>query len=535
MRPAPLLEALLLAAVLAEPSSAQSTLFTWTGDDWNTLLGWSVDGLGDVDGDGVPDVVTGRPANPFFDDPGSVFVISGGTGCRIHTFHGDGPGRGGYGTSVACAGDVDGDGVPDVVVGAKGYVRVYSGATGATMHDWTGLAGDAISVDGAGDVNADGFADVVVGADFNPAAVVLSGRDGSTLLSLPTDDAPPFFVPVPVAGVRDVNGDGWPDVIVGRPVEGAAYLHSGRDGMVLHVFQGPARSGLLQGPEMFGLAVSGAGDVDADGRPDVIVGGKYEVRVFSGKSGSLLHSFSRHPDFTQAWGRFVDGVGDVDGDGYDDVVVGTAHEEESNRGAARVFSGRDGSLVYTLTGPKKCCWFGFSVSGCGDVDLDGRPDILVGAPTGPTMGEGQAFVHSGWSPAGTRYCSPASVNSTGLSSSLIALGSIAAAENLLALRATEMPPHQVGYLLMSRNKGSVTPPGSQGVLCLGGTLVKNVDAIEDTGPAGSLSIRIDLSKLPTGVPHTVQPGETWNFQCWYRDVNPGPTSNFTDAVSVTFR
>ena len=103
------------------------------------------------------------------------------------------------------------------------------------------------------------------------------------------------------------------------------------------------------------------------------------------------------------------------------------------------------------------------------------------------------------------------------------------------LRAAALPTDQFGYFLTSQTQGFVANPGgSQGNLCVLGNIGRFLEQVQSSGPAGSFTIQVDLTNMPTSPPQSVMAGETWNFQAWYRDVNPVTTSNFTDAVSVTF-
>ncbi len=77
--------------------------------------------------------------------------------------------------------------------------------------------------------------------------------------------------------------------------------------------------------------------------------------------------------------------------------------------------------------------------------------------------------------------------------------------------------------------------GGQGTLCVGGTVARFQHLAGQTDAGGSLRHWIDLERMPPPLGTVVQPGETWNFQVWYRDMNPGPTSNFTNGLSITFR
>jgi FG-GAP repeat len=134
------------------------------------------------------------------------------------------------------------------------------------------------------------------------------------------------------------------------------------------------------------------------------------------------------------------------------------------------------------------------------------------------------------------YCGPANLNSTGEAAKLVGVGCPTLVQNDLALEASRLPPNQLSMFLFSRTDGfTPPPPGSQGNLCLGAPIAR-FEGIGDSGPQGSLMRFVDLAALPlAGGPYTAQPGETWNFQCWFRDLNPGPTSNFTDGVRITVR
>ncbi|MCP3919397.1 MAG: hypothetical protein GY711_27995 [bacterium] len=135
------------------------------------------------------------------------------------------------------------------------------------------------------------------------------------------------------------------------------------------------------------------------------------------------------------------------------------------------------------------------------------------------------------SPTGGTFCAPAVANSTGFPGAVSWSGSLMTASNNFTLLASQLPPGQFGYFLTSETNGYVQPPLSSGFLCLAGNVGRfNALAQIIQGPAGSLLV--DLTSVPVNPPVAVQPGDTWSFQCWYRDV--GATSNFTDALSVTF-
>ena len=138
---------------------------------------------------------------------------------------------------------------------------------------------------------------------------------------------------------------------------------------------------------------------------------------------------------------------------------------------------------------------------------------------------------------GTQFCTPGVPNSTGLPGALALLGSAAAADNDLTLAATSMPPGQFGFFIASFAQSSpVVPPGSQGRLCLGGGIGRDVGGgVVQVNAQGAFSSPVDLAALPQpNGPVVIQPGDTCTFQAWHRDVNPGVTSNFTGAKFVTF-
>ncbi|RKY16071.1 MAG: hypothetical protein DRQ55_18765 [Planctomycetota bacterium] len=174
--------------------------------------------------------------------------------------------------------------------------------------------------------------------------------------------------------------------------------------------------------------------------------------------------------------------------------------------------------------------------GAGGVFVSGVTDGSLG---GPHLGSYDAWLAHYSDLVATRYCSPAIPNSTGQPGVFAATGTNAVPDNNLTMIASQLPENSHGFVITSREQGSVFPVNnSQGRLCLGGFIGRYVGPgqIQNSGSTGTFSLALDLDAVPTpaGIV-AVQPGETWNFQAWYRDANPTTTSNFTDAVAVTFQ
>ena len=133
---------------------------------------------------------------------------------------------------------------------------------------------------------------------------------------------------------------------------------------------------------------------------------------------------------------------------------------------------------------------------------------------------------------GENFCSPGTVNSSGLPGRIHASGSDVVADDDVTLTAINLPQNEFGYFLTSLSQGSYMPPSSNGLICLGGSIGRFNAQVQNSGGSGSFSTQIDLTSLPVNPPVPALPGQTWYFQGWYRD---GGSSNFTDGTAVAFQ
>ncbi|MBD3299696.1 MAG: hypothetical protein GF341_13650 [candidate division Zixibacteria bacterium] len=205
-----------------------------------------------------------------------------------------------------------------------------------------------------------------------------------------------------VSGAGDVDNDGYDDVIIGAwgndaggPDAGQAYIYSGQTGAVIHTIIGTGFG------DNVGWSVSDFTDVNTDGHADVIIGardagGTGEAYVISGIDGSILHTFTGVVA-DDKFGFSVSGAGDVNMDGRIDLIVGAPSPAPGNPGNAYIYSGLDYSELYAFSGEAADDGFGRSVACAGDVNNDGYDDVIVGADLNDAGGSdaGRAYVYSG--------------------------------------------------------------------------------------------------------------------------------------------
>jgi hypothetical protein len=398
-------------------------------------LGVSVSDLGDINGDGIADLIIGAPgADPNGSNSGTSYVVFGGT-----------------------------------TLGSNGSFDLSSldGSSGFAIN---GLAtGDQLgfSVSGAGDINGDGIADLVIGARRGTSSsyvvfggttigaggsldlASLNGSNGFALNSITTGGNLGFSV----SGAGDINGDGFDDVVIGAPNDLSSYVVFGQAGSfdpvldlsTLNGSNGFAVNGSPIGVEV-GYSVSSAGDVNGDGIDDLLIGswgsdvrmGPVSPYVVFGQTQGFGASLSL-ANLDGSNGFRIDGIepfyytgvsvssaGDINGDGFDDLIAGTPnHYGDASRGSsfivfggsnvgaegivnASTLNGSNGFAIGGLmTVPK-----GFSVSGAGDINNDGIADLIIGMgiPDTPDL-NGQSFVGTAYVVYGSTDIGP---DSTGI-------------------------------------------------------------------------------------------------------------------------
>lgn len=401
--------------------------FNWsdvmiTGQQQDAWLGSALAPAGDVNGDGYSDLIIGAYAyDNGQTDEGTALIYHGGGLPGNETagsWLSDWTASKRFGSVVADAGDINGDGFDDVLISAPGTDPAASGKTCIVYGSTYGISQGWFSekeaimfgrtVAGAGDINGDGYADVIIGnpnytntGNGGEARIYYgtpTGLDSINYVTL-TEPSNGSLFGAAVSGATDLNGDHYADIVIGAPkykvdneVRGAAFVYYG------------APTGLITTPKILpgksdnasmGAAVAGLGDTNGDGFDDLIVGAPTTntpaveagaAWVYYGSASGVDNSttFLKSEYGGTRFGTSVAAAGDVNGDGFSDAVVGIPGWEISKSGAIAVYLGQPAGLQETYKqfhyGSLTDTGFGTSVSGAGDLNGDGYSDLIVGSP-----------------------------------------------------------------------------------------------------------------------------------------------------------
>lgn len=392
-----------LAALAFASSGAQAQSVLYKHSGWTGELGYgfSVQGVGDLDSDGVRDYLVAA-----YKQGGFVDVFSGATGTLMHHHDGDGC----FGMGLADLGDINDDGIPDYAIGAprlnsdiaptSGVVYVYSGADHTELYNLQGDKDHArfgLSMHNAGDVTGDGVSDLLVGSwweDFELLEMgsvdMYNGATGEWLFQVRGTEFAEWFG-TDMAGVGDMNGDDVPDFIVGSPRRwyfsenlgpGKVQVFSGTDGSLLRTYNGASPK------DYFGTSVAAVPDLDGDGVMEHAVGAPQHsnfgqktgrVVVYSGATGDVISD--QLGGINSRFGNSVSS-GDLNGDSVPELIVGAC--ACINIGPDSPFPGRvevrdalSGGVLGQLEG-QPFTGFGYSVGVLDDLNGDGWNEFVIG-------------------------------------------------------------------------------------------------------------------------------------------------------------
>ena len=551
---APGLSGIVVLSVISSMARGQEILHAYVGDSsqWDNAL-WSFDSIGDVNGDGVTDFITGHPMTRMHrirsgSDWSTLVRYRSIKTTIYHDSHGSG---------VAGIGFWDDDDVPDYAIGApsaftqqfyEGYVRVFSGATHTMIQEisehieYDKMGDTVVSL---GDVDGDGYTELATTGISRFYVRIYSGPNGTLLRE--------HSMPIPeprVAPYGDSDGDGAEDYLIGdygtdSPLNsGSVFLYSGKTGTVLRTFNGQREW------EKTGVSVCAAGDWNGDGIIDVASGAPGAegphggslsgVYIFSGADASVLRFFdgAEYSQATSGFGYSVASGKDVNGDGFPDLVVGAPAQDFGDfyyrQGAVYVISGRTGAVLWRLCGRYDDSDYnlGSLVRMIDDHVGDGLDEWVVCdyrfVP--PTHNGGSRITIYRGSVGDRRTACPTTPNSAGAGAHLFAAGPISFRNNFLSLSVESGTSAADGMVVYGESEPGV--PFGDGTLCVKSPIHLAGFLTLDTGGASLLPLDLWSPPFSSG-PGAVHAGDSRAFQFLYQDSATG-ARNASDSIVIRF-
>jgi hypothetical protein len=376
-------------------------------------FGTSVASISDIDGDGKDDILVGAPsaAPNGLSGAGSAYLYSSNDGSLIKQYNG-GAANDAFGNSVASTSDIDGDGLDDVLVGASGVdpnglsgagsVYLYSSGTGNLIKQFNG---DSTTVNGffgnsiasIGDIDGDGLDDVLVGARgaspegiYSAGSVYIYSSGTGNLIRQYNGSGVLAMLGMSISSISDIDGDGLDDVLAGAILDnsytGSAYIYSSGTGNLIRRYNGKAVN------DTFGVSIASISDMDGDGLEDVLVGATYvdlgaeynigSAYLYSSGTGNLIRQYNGI-EKNDKLGQAISSISDIDGDGLDDILVTSIYAHpisyKTSSGSVYLYSSGTGNLIKQFNGEMANDNFGYSVVSISDIDGDDKDDVLVGA------------------------------------------------------------------------------------------------------------------------------------------------------------
>lgn len=537
------LVSLAFATGLLGSAHGGSTPFTFSGSAPGSQFGRSVALLGDANADGFQDWIVGAPLedSPSLNNSGSATVFSGKDGSILHKVFGQSSAEE-FGAAVSGAGDWNGDGYGDFLVGAPkadqtmppilncGAISVFSGADGSKLFSFHGsAAGDLLGtcVASVEDLTGDGKREILLGAPQGNLgagyALVLRGGSGSQLYQFAGVSVGSNFAKA-LDGAGDLNADGKEDLLIGASLEGGlsgrVQVYSGANGALLYSWDGVGNDRYLGG------SVSGLGDVNADGFDDVIAGAhgtivgtsgnSGRVKVFSGADGAILWSVDGLTGLNHQLGWAVSEVGDVDLDGHADFAASSVSGAITN--SVKIFSGKNLAILFQHLEPPETS-YGYSLSAAGDIDANGYPELLVGSSSYdlPASNLGAAFVYS---ICDGRIESFGAGCSAGTGSAIdLAVSGLAEGGKTIEVSIAHAAPNQSGLLFLGLAPSQI--PMGYGCNLLVAPLLPFTVSIASNG-VGSLSFSAPLPVVQSA----------WSLSLQAFVSHPAATGGFTNSNAV---